>query len=93
MDAWWPRWVEAQFKPALGARRFDTLTKTVAIDNPPNSHGDHLGSAYQGSWYGYVSKDLRTVLGDKVRGHVLARVLRGARSAAARRCGARWRPR
>ena len=23
MDAWWPRWVEAQFKPALGPRRSD----------------------------------------------------------------------
>lgn len=68
MDAWWPRWVEAQFKPALGAAAFKTLTETVAIDNPPNNGGEHIGSAYQGSWYGYVSKDLRTTLGEKVRG-------------------------
>jgi hypothetical protein len=68
MDAWWPRWVEAQFKPTLGANAFEVLTETVSIDNPPNGHGDHLGSAYQGSWYGYVSKDLRTTLGRKVRG-------------------------
>jgi hypothetical protein len=65
MDAWWPRWIQAQFKPALGPKAFETLTKTVAIDNPPNSH---QGSSYQGSFYGYVSKDLRTVLGQKVRG-------------------------
>jgi hypothetical protein len=44
------------------------LTKTVAIDNPPNGHGDHHGSSYQGSFYGYVSKDLRTILGERVRG-------------------------
>ena len=68
MDAWWPRWVTAQFEPVLGAAAFKTLTETVAIDNPPNNHGEHLGSAFQGSWYGYVSKDLRTTLGDKVRG-------------------------
>src|SRR5829696_2746262 len=68
MDAWWPRWVDAQFRPALGDDAFKTLTDTVAIDNPPNGNGDHHGSAYQGSWYGYVSKDLRAVLGDRVRG-------------------------
>jgi acyl-homoserine lactone acylase PvdQ len=68
MDAWWPLWVKAQFEPALGAAAFRTPTATVAIDNPPNNHGDHLGSAYQGSWYGYISKDLRTTLGARVRG-------------------------
>jgi acyl-homoserine lactone acylase PvdQ len=65
MDAWWPRWLEAQFRPVLGERAFKVLTATVAIDNPPSTH---QGSAYQGSWYGYVSKDLRTVLGERVRG-------------------------
>jgi hypothetical protein len=68
MDAWWPRWVEAQFRPVLGGPAFETLTKTVAIDNTPNGDGAHQGSAYQGSWYGYVSKDLRTVLGQRVKG-------------------------
>jgi acyl-homoserine lactone acylase PvdQ len=68
MDAWWPRWLRAQFEPVLGRTAFDTLTATIATDNPPNNHGEHLGSAFQGSWYGFASKDLRTVLGDKVRG-------------------------
>jgi acyl-homoserine lactone acylase PvdQ len=68
MDAWWPRWVRAQFEPVLGKPAFDALTSTIATDNPPNNHGDHLGSAYQGSWYGFVRKDLRTVLGRNVRG-------------------------
>jgi hypothetical protein len=34
----------------------------LPLDNAPNNHGDHLGSAYQDGWYGYVSKDLRTIL-------------------------------
>jgi acyl-homoserine lactone acylase PvdQ len=68
MDAWWPRWVRAQFEPVLGTRAMDKLTAVLALDNPPNNHGDHLGSAYQGSWYGFVRKDLRTVLGRRVRG-------------------------
>jgi hypothetical protein len=68
LDAWWPKWIAAEFRPTLGKAAFDTLTKTIAIDNPPNNGGQHLGSSYQGSWYGFVSKDLRTVLGRKVKG-------------------------
>jgi hypothetical protein len=68
LDAWWPKWVQAQFQPVLGKPAFDTLTATIATDNPPNNHGQHLGSAYQGSWYGFVEKDLRTVLGQTVKG-------------------------
>ena len=40
-------------------------------DNNPNrgeGHDPHNGSAYQGSLYGHVQKDLRSVLGRKVRG-------------------------
>ena len=39
------------------------------LDNEPNNHGDHLGSAYQDGWYGYATKDLRTVLGRRVTRH------------------------
>ena len=38
----------------------------LGFDNEPNNHGDHLGSAYQDGWWGYVSKDLRRVLGQPV---------------------------
>ena len=58
-----------EFQPVLGAaafRRADRRPST--IDNAPNNGGEHLGSAYQDGWYGYVRKDLRTVLGRKVRG-------------------------
>jgi acyl-homoserine lactone acylase PvdQ len=65
MDAWWPKWLEAQFRPTLGKTIFQTLPH--AQDNTPNNHGDHLGSAYQEGWYGYAAKDLRTVLGEPVQ--------------------------
>ena len=75
-DAWWPRLLEAQFKPVMGPALFDAMRKHPAFDNEPNNHGDHLGSAYQDGWYGFVSKDLRTILRRKVRGRY-ARVFCG----------------
>jgi acyl-homoserine lactone acylase PvdQ len=68
MDAWWPLWLKAQFEPVLGPTAMDKLEAALEIDNPPNNHGEHLGSSYQGSWYGFARKDLRTVLGRRVRG-------------------------
>jgi hypothetical protein len=68
MDAWWPLWLKAQFEPVLGPTTMDKLEAALEIDNPPNNHGEHLGSSYQGSWYGFARKDLRTVLGRRVRG-------------------------
>ena len=68
IDAWWPRAVEAMFKPSLGPALFDKIAGRIGIDNEPNNHGAHLGSAYQDGWYGYVNKDLRRLLGDDVKG-------------------------
>jgi hypothetical protein len=68
MDAWWPRLVQADFGPTMHRALFDTLTETVPFDDPPNGGGQHVGSAYQSGWYGYVSKDLRTLLRRRVRG-------------------------
>jgi acyl-homoserine lactone acylase PvdQ len=68
MDAWWPRLVRAQFQPVLGRGAFARLATTVDVDNEPNNHGQHLGSAYQDGWYGYSRKDLMSVLGRRVRG-------------------------
>ena len=67
MDAWWPRAVEAMFKPSLGTDLYDKITAMVGLDNEPNNHGAHLGSAYQDGWYGYVQKDLRKLLGVSVQ--------------------------
>jgi acyl-homoserine lactone acylase PvdQ len=76
-DAWWPRLLEAQFKPVMGTPLFNAMRERLAYDNEPNNHGDHLGSAYQDGWYGFVSKDLRTILRRKVRGRY-ARVFCGS---------------
>jgi len=76
LDAWWPRWLRAQFRPALGGPLFERLKGMLGQDNDPNGHGSHLGSAYNGGWYHYAQKDLRRVLGRRVRGR-LSRVYCG----------------
>jgi acyl-homoserine lactone acylase PvdQ len=68
MDAWFPLWAKGEFGPTLGGSGFDILNSINEVDNQPHNHGDHLGSAYDDSWYGYFNKDLRQVLGMKVRG-------------------------
>jgi acyl-homoserine lactone acylase PvdQ len=68
LDAWWPRWMRAQFQPVLGEDLFNRLQGMIELDNAPNNHGQHLGSAYQSGWYGFAQKDLRNVLGRRVRG-------------------------
>lgn len=61
MDAWWEPALDAVFKPTLGD----------AYDLIPTTHHDApgpLGSAFNGGLYSHLQKDLRTVLGAKVRG-------------------------
>ncbi|MDQ8703016.1 penicillin acylase family protein [Streptomyces sp. LHD-70] len=74
MDAWWPRLVEAQFKPGLGGDLYEALTGQLAVDEAPSAaHGPtgaHAGSAFQYGWWGYVDKDLRKVLGQPVKGEL-----------------------
>jgi acyl-homoserine lactone acylase PvdQ len=64
MDAWWPRLVQAEFGPGLGSQLFGALNTVLPLHDPPG----HRGSAFQSGWYGYVSKDIRKVLGDPVAG-------------------------
>jgi len=69
MDAWWPRWIAAEFRPVLGRKLFESIQTINELANEPNNHGDHLGSAWQNGWFGYARKDLRTLLKAKgVRG-------------------------
>ena len=93
LDAFWPRWMRAQFAPSLGSALFERLGDAHELDNTPNNGGDHLGSAYQTGWYGYAYKDLRRVLGLRVRqpyskrycgGGVLARCRSALRAALGR---------
>jgi acyl-homoserine lactone acylase PvdQ len=80
MDAWWPRLMHAQFEPVLGKELFDELEERVQLDNEPNYAGEHRGAAYEDGWYGYASRDLRTLLGRRVRGrYPLAFCGRGSR--------------
>jgi hypothetical protein len=64
MDAWWPLWVEGEFKPTLG----DELNEIFighgsAIHDAPRAQG----SAFQNNVYGFVDKDLRAVRGAEVK--------------------------
>jgi acyl-homoserine lactone acylase PvdQ len=68
MDAWWPLWLRGEFEPVLGSNLFGKIESVISLDNPPNNEGQHLGSAYQDGWWGYVSKDLRRLLGRRERG-------------------------
>jgi acyl-homoserine lactone acylase PvdQ len=63
MDAWWRPWVEAQFKPVLGNELFLAIEDQLPIDD--GNRAAHMGSAFQGGWWGYISKDLRTLLTKK----------------------------
>src|SRR3954447_2541903 len=80
LDAWWPLWIKAEFGNRLGKDLYAAVQSMLPLDNAPNNHGDHLGSAYQDGWYGYASKDLRTVLRPRtVRGRY-SRVYCGSRA-------------
>ena len=69
LDAWWPLWLKAEFQPRLGQGLFDQLAAAYTFSNDPNNHGDHLGSAWQDGWYGYVHKDLGTLLRKRFKAH------------------------
>ena len=40
MDAWWPRLLEAEFKPEMGTDFFNAVHAVLHFDNEPNNHGD-----------------------------------------------------
>jgi acyl-homoserine lactone acylase PvdQ len=61
IDAIWSPIAEAVLGPVLG-ELLPELKSISATDNPPSS----LGSAFDGGWYGYVYKDLRSLLGQAV---------------------------
>jgi acyl-homoserine lactone acylase PvdQ len=63
MDAAWPLLADAVLSPVLGPQ-LDQLARLIGRDNRANSGGSSYGSG----WYGYVDKDLRTVLGRPVEG-------------------------
>ena len=63
MDAAWPRIADAVMTPVLGP-----LVQRLAALLPRSDDPSPDGGAYGGGWYGYVDKDLRTLLEQTVRG-------------------------
>jgi len=66
IDAAWNRIADAVMQPALGPLTAD-LAVVIGRDSAPYLPGVN-GSAFGSGWYGYVDKDLRTLLGDRVEG-------------------------
>ena len=92
MDAWWVPMVRAVYEPVLGNELTDRLRAHISFDQPPGPGG----SSYFDGWYSYVEKDLRTLLGRRVRGRYSRRYcgggsLRRGRGFAKRRRSARRR--
>jgi acyl-homoserine lactone acylase PvdQ len=58
MEAAWDRLADAVMSPVLGP----------LVDNLAELVTRHDSAGYQDGWYGYVDKDLRTLLGDRVQG-------------------------
>jgi hypothetical protein len=67
MDAWWPLLVKAQFRPVLGKRLFEAIEDVQGFVDHPGDNNPNQGSAFDDGWW-YVEKDLRTLLGEPVRG-------------------------
>jgi acyl-homoserine lactone acylase PvdQ len=63
IDKAWPKLADAVMSPVLGPQ-LGELASLISRDNPPNNQG----SAFQGGWYGYVDKDLRSAAGRRVDG-------------------------
>jgi acyl-homoserine lactone acylase PvdQ len=63
MDAAWPELADATLSSVLGPLT-DRLAQLMARSDDANAGG----SSYIDGWYGYVDKDLRTLLGRSVRG-------------------------
>jgi hypothetical protein len=79
--------------PAMGAQLFRRAQGLEPLDDDPNLDGEHHGSAYQMGWYGYAQKDLRRLLGRRVRGP-LSRIYCGGslhRQGSRRKCQSRLR--
>ncbi len=74
MDAWWPKLVAAEFKPSLGSEAFELLEGMLKV-------GDHTGGSptepdFFDGWWGYVSKDLRTLFGPQAERRLQPHLLR-----------------
>jgi acyl-homoserine lactone acylase PvdQ len=63
MDAWWPKLLEGEFKPVLGAKAYERLEGMVPTGSVVG--GSPRAPDYDDGWYSYVSKDLRDLFGPR----------------------------
>ncbi len=77
-DRWWPRFVRAAFEPALGKDLFAKLEDEML------PLGETVAEDWGWKWTSHVDKDLRTVLGRRVRGKPSRRYCGGANARRAR---------
>jgi acyl-homoserine lactone acylase PvdQ len=63
MDAWWPKLLEAEFKPALGKKAYERLEGM--LETGSYTGGSPTEPSFDDGWWGYVSKDLRDIYGPK----------------------------
>jgi acyl-homoserine lactone acylase PvdQ len=68
MDAAWPLFAGAVLRPVLG-----NLVERLALLHSASDDPSPVGSAFLDGWYGYVEKDLRTLIGLSVRDEYNAR--------------------
>jgi hypothetical protein len=81
MDAWWPRLVKAEFEPSLHAGAFDEVQSMLQIGD--HTKGDPTAPDFFDGWWGYVHKDLRTLLNHQPPAGRFSRVYCGGGSLAA----------
>jgi acyl-homoserine lactone acylase PvdQ len=63
MDAWWPRLLQAEFKPALGGKAYGKLEEM--LETGSYTGGSPTEPDFSDGWWEYVSKDLRDLFGPK----------------------------
>jgi acyl-homoserine lactone acylase PvdQ len=63
MDAWWPRLLVGEFRPALGRQAFERLEGMLQTGS--YTGGSPTEPSFDDGWWSYVYKDLRDVFGPK----------------------------
>src|SRR3954471_9666537 len=59
MDAWWPRMLDAIYKPVLGDDPFKQAHDMLAFGGPPVGRTASDYPSFSDGWWSYVNKDLR----------------------------------
>ena len=67
MDTWWPLLVRAEFQPMIGSSLIDFISANFN-SIVPDGLRDGTGNGFFDGWEMDVQKDLRQVLGQRVRG-------------------------